>query len=91
MVNSQESTDRSYKFRRQHSIDPYIVDFVCLERKLIIELDGGCHECVGERDLERQRYLETLGFRVVRFTNEDVLEDLNAMAVGIGRIVLGIR
>ena len=48
-------------------------------------------DAVGERDLERQRYLETLGFRVVRVTNEDVLEDLNAMGVGIGRIVLGIR
>ena len=71
------------KFRRQHTLGPYIVDFVCIESCLVIELDGGYHDYVVEADLKRQEYLNQLGFTVLRFWNEDVLEDAEAVARGI--------
>ena len=61
-----------YKFRRQQIIQGYIVDFVCLEKKLIIELDGGQHAQQVEYDAERTRRLEKDGFRVLRFWNNSV-------------------
>ena len=64
---------RGVKFRRQAPIGAYIVDFVSMERKLIIELDGGHHADQRESDDTRTRRLESRGFRVVRFWNSDVL------------------
>ena len=62
------------KFRRQHVIPPYIVDLVCLERSLIIEVDGGQHaDSISDR--QRDAYLRRLGFRILRFWNNDVLEN----------------
>jgi primosomal protein N' (replication factor Y) len=62
------------KFRRQHVIDPYIVDFACLERWLIIEADGGQHaESLADR--RRDAHLGDRGFRVLRFWNNEVLEN----------------
>ena len=61
------------KFRRQHPIGPYVVDFVCLEQKLVIEVDGSQHVGQAEHDTKRTAYLKTLGFRVVRFWDNDVL------------------
>ena len=62
-----------FKFRRQHPIPPYIVDFVCLDEQLIVELDGGQHAEQTVRDIERTAFLETKGFRVIRFWNDVVL------------------
>lgn len=63
-----------YKFRRQHDIGKYIVDFVCLEHKLIIELDGGQHNEQAQKsyDDERTKYLEKNGYKVLRFWNNEV-------------------
>ncbi|HTO83286.1 MAG TPA: DUF559 domain-containing protein [Methylomirabilota bacterium] len=61
------------KFRRQHPIGPYIADFACVERMLVIELDGWSHEATVERDTKRQSEIEAAGFRVIRFYNDDVL------------------
>lgn len=63
------------KFRRQHVIKPYIVDFYCHEIGLVIELDGGQHgtEDAIEYDAERTKFLEALGLTVVRYWNHDVL------------------
>lgn len=61
-----------FKFRRQFVIEPYIVDFVCLERKLVVEADGSQHLQNAE-DKQRTRYLENLGFTVLRFWNHDIL------------------
>lgn len=63
------------KFRRQHVITPYIVDFYCHELALVIELDGSQHgiDDAIEYDAERTKFLEALGFRVVRYWNHDVL------------------
>jgi very-short-patch-repair endonuclease len=62
------------KFRRQYAIDRFIVDFYSKEGNLIIEVDGPIHDYTPEEDKLRQEFLESLGFRVVRFTNEHVLK-----------------
>jgi very-short-patch-repair endonuclease len=68
-----------YRFRRQRPIDAYIVDFICLESRLILELDGGQHAERKEQDAERTRRLEELGFRVLRFWNIDVLKEWDSV------------
>ena len=66
-----------FKFRKQVEIDGYVVDFLCAERRLIIEVDGGQHS--PERDARRTAYLESQDFRVIRFWNNDVLENLDGV------------
>jgi very-short-patch-repair endonuclease len=68
-------------FRRQAPIGPYVVDFFCPAKHLIIELDGGHHndDENAKRDRERQLWLEREGYRVVRFWNSDIAGDLNAV------------
>ena len=76
-----------FKFRRQHPFGDYILDFVCLERKLVIEVDGGQH---GERtkyDEIRTENILTAGFRVLRFWNTEVLQEIEAVKERIGRAV----
>ena len=70
-----------YKFRREHIIDEYIVDFVCLAKKLVIEVDGGYHDSIEiqEADAFRTENLEELGFRVIRFTNEEVIGNIDGV------------
>ncbi len=67
------------KFRRQHPIDPYIVDFICLEKKLIIELDGGNHntEEGKKNDKERSLYLQKNNYKLLRFWNNELITDLD--------------
>jgi very-short-patch-repair endonuclease len=60
------------KFRRQHGIGPYIVDFYCKEKNLIIEIDGSQHLDAKEYDKERDDYIETLGIKVLRFWNNEI-------------------
>ena len=64
------------KFRRQHVIDTYIPDFVALSIKLIVEVDGGIHIKKRKQDKERTKWLEILGYKVVRFKNEEVDNDI---------------
>ena len=70
-----------WKFRRQHPIDRYVVDFVTLDGKLIVEIDGVTHSSPSElqRDEARTKVLETCGFLVVRVTNTDVYENLEGV------------
>ena len=69
------------KFRRQHPIPPYIADFFCLEARLIIELDGSQHgeEAMEGADRHRTARLEGRGYRVLRFWNEEVLDNLESV------------
>jgi len=62
------------KFRRQHPIGPYVADFFCLEAKLVVELDGGGHDEDDQRRLDQARtqYLESCGYKVLRFWNNEV-------------------
>jgi 5-methyltetrahydrofolate--homocysteine methyltransferase len=65
-----------FKFKRQNLIGPYIVDYICLEKKLIVELDGVLHAGRIEYDERRDAFLEREGYRVIRFKNEDLLDDM---------------
>ena len=67
------------KFRRQWVIGPFIADLLCLERRLIVEIDGSVHDTQMERDRERQAYLESLGHRVFRVTASEVEGDIEAV------------
>ncbi|MEJ7691448.1 leucine--tRNA ligase [Daejeonella sp.] len=64
-----------YKIRRQHAIDTYIADFICLKKGLVIEVDGGYHSDNQESDGIRTEILNQLGFKVVRFSNEEVISN----------------
>jgi len=64
------------KFRRQHAVDRYIVDFYCHEMRLVIEVDGPTHDATVEEDTIRQQVIEDQGIRVLRFGNGEVFEDL---------------
>ena len=66
-------------FRNQHAIGNYIVDFCAPRRKLIIELDGSQHLEQKEYDEERTRYLETRGYRILRFWNNDIMNDIETV------------
>jgi very-short-patch-repair endonuclease len=68
-----------YKFRRQYPIGPFIVDFACLERKIVIEIDGSQHINNTAADNKRSDYLNKQGFRVLRFWNNDVLQEKEAV------------
>jgi very-short-patch-repair endonuclease len=68
-----------YKFRRQHPYGKYILDFVCLEAKLVIEVDGGQHQENTMYDQNRSMWLERQGFKVLRFWNNEVLNNLDAV------------
>ncbi len=72
-----------FKFRRQHLIDQYIVDFVNLDQKLIVEVDGGYHLNNKQEDLEREENLNRLGFKIVRFSNDEVLQKTNMVKAKI--------
>jgi very-short-patch-repair endonuclease len=75
-----------YKIRRQHPIGPFIVDFICQEAWLIVELDGGQHASQIEEDRNRTVYLEARGFRVVRFWNNQVLSEIQSVLT----VILGL-
>ncbi|MDF5718629.1 MAG: DUF559 domain-containing protein, partial [Rhizonema sp. NSF051] len=68
-----------FKFRRQHAIDRFIVDFYCGEAQLIVEVDGAVHQYTQQEDAIRQEFLESIGLRVVRFRNEDVLGSIDGV------------
>ena len=73
------------KFRRQVPIGAFYVDFFCSDSNLIIELDGESHEGRQKYDMRRSLYLESCGYRVFRITNDDVVEDIEAVALGIAK------
>jgi very-short-patch-repair endonuclease len=71
------------KFRRQQPIGPFIVDFVCFDPRVIVEVDGGQHAERLHDDEKRTRWLEAQGYRVLRFWNNDVLANTEAVAQAI--------
>ena len=70
-----------YKFRRQHPIYKYIADFYCHELSLVIELDGGVHDGLEqkEHDINRDQVIQEFGIRVLRIKNEEVMDDVEAV------------
>ncbi|MBN2766325.1 MAG: isoleucine--tRNA ligase [Paludibacteraceae bacterium] len=87
--NLQNKNFENYKFRREHIIGDFIVDFACLSKQLVIEVDGGYHNEENQQELDKLRteYLNKQGFTVIRFTNESILFDientLNAIKVAL--------
>src|SRR5215510_3537016 len=69
------------KFRRQHGIGPYIVDFYCPEQSFVIEIDGDSHADAEQidKDQRRDRYLQSIGLRVVRYRNNDIIKNLDGV------------
>ncbi|WP_289028478.1 endonuclease domain-containing protein [uncultured Algoriphagus sp.] len=78
-----------FKFRRQHPIDKYIVDFYCHQKKLVIEVDGSIHDQLDQKEYDsgRTSVLEEFGLKVIRFRNEEVLDNFQSV---IGRISKGL-
>jgi very-short-patch-repair endonuclease len=68
------------KFRRQQPIDNYIVDFVCFEKRVVIEVDGGQHASKRDKDAERDECLIRNGFKILRFWNNEVLQNMNGVS-----------
>ena len=75
----------SSKFRRQHPIDRFVVDFVCLRAKLVVEVDGATHgsPAARARDIERTQVLEAAGFHVMRIGNTDIRHNLEGVLESI--------
>ena len=67
------------KFRRQHPLAGYVVDFCCESARLIVEIDGESHIVTEQKDAFRQQQIEAAGYRVIRVSNDDVLHDLDAV------------
>jgi len=77
------------RFYRQFGIEYFVVDFCCWQKKLIIEVDGEIHDqkATAERDFERQSFLASLGFKFLRFKNQEVLENISGVLAEIRRWV----
>ncbi|MDQ3332941.1 MAG: endonuclease domain-containing protein [Planctomycetota bacterium] len=73
------------KFRRQVPVGPFVVDFYCEAAQLAVELDGLSHDNRGEYDKRRQKYLEEQGIRVLRMQNDELLENAEAVLLGIAK------
>lgn len=80
-----------HKFRRQQPLGNYVVDFVCLQRRLIIEVDGAGHLRQAARDLKRDEWLRSEGFRVLRFWDSDVLGQLESVEQAIWQALVAER
>ena len=74
-----------FKFRRQHPFGDYIIDFVCSEVMLAVEVDGGQHNAQEAEDTARTEYLNRAGFRVLRFWNNEVMREIDSVTAVIWR------
>ena len=78
-----------HRFRRQVPLGIYVVDFLCLERRLVVEVDGGQHAVAVEKDAVRSAWLEGEGFRVIQFWNNEVFENTEGVVDTIRRALAG--
>ena len=74
------------KFRRQHPIGPYVVDFYCHSIGLVVEVDGMSHDDKVCQDAEKTKHIEAQGLRILRVSNQDVMDDLDALTREIARL-----
>lgn len=79
------------KFRRQQGIGPYVADFYCKEKNLIIEVDGSQHLDAKEYDKERDAYMETLGMKVLRFWNSEIDKNIETVLMKVRETVAPLR
>lgn len=73
----------AYKFRRQHPIGPFIADFICIKHRLVVEIDGGQHSLNVHEDNRRTLYIESKGYKVLRFWNDQVLTNIQVVLEAI--------
>ena len=80
----------SLKFRRQHGIGPYIVDFYCSEKAVVIEVDGDVHGVADRmvQDQEREKALRSLGLRIIRYTNDDIMNNVEGVLEDLSQRLL---
>lgn len=79
--NALRSRQAAFKFRRQHPLPPYIADLACVEARLVVEVDGGQHGT--PRDAARDAILERMGWRVKRYWNSEVIENLDGVLADV--------
>ena len=72
------------KFRRQQPIGNYIVDFACFEKRVVVEVDGGQHQEKKDKDIERDMWLQSQGFQILRFWDNEVLKNIEGVLAVIG-------
>ena len=91
--NALRKNIKSYKFRRQHPIGDYIADFLCTQTKLVIEVDGGYHSTPEQQieDQWRTEFLQGKGYRVIRFSNEEVDTDIMQVINRINQELINIE
>lgn len=80
-----------FKIRRQHIIDSYITDFVCLSKKVVIEIDGDIHLTQIQEDKDRTEKLNELGYRVIRFSNDEVVKNAEKVKERIQEYLEGLK
>ncbi|MCX6717384.1 MAG: DUF559 domain-containing protein [Candidatus Taylorbacteria bacterium] len=81
--NILKNNNLGYKFRRQHSVGNYIVDFYCAHKKLVVELDGSQHLDNQEYDNKRSCYFDSLKIKVIRFWNNEIKNNINGVVMKI--------
>ncbi|MBP5770559.1 MAG: endonuclease domain-containing protein [Bacteroidaceae bacterium] len=88
--NALRDSRNGLRFRRQHPIGDYIADFVCLKRKLVIEVDGGYHDHPQQQQEDQWRtdFLEKMGYVVLRFRNEEINNSLNEVLERINAVLI---
>jgi len=76
--NRVRANQLGIKFRRQQPLENYVVDFICCEKKLIVELDGGQH-FENDKDVQRDNFLKARGYKVLRFWNNEVMRNIEGV------------
>jgi very-short-patch-repair endonuclease len=75
------------KFRREHPIGPYFADLACASKKLVVEIDGDYHDHVAKNDLEREEYFRQRGWKVIRFSDVEVEDDIESVGIAIANFL----
>ena len=75
------------KFRREHPIGPHFADIACVAEKLVVEIDGDYHDHVAIEDLEREAYFRQRGWKIIRFSDKEVEEDVVAVGIAIAKLL----
>jgi very-short-patch-repair endonuclease len=90
LVLRETSKAEGLRFRRQQAVHPYIADFACMKVRLLIELDGETHANTGGYDEARDKKLKNMGFTILRFSNDDVVKNVDGVAMEIIRQATGL-
>jgi len=91
VVLREEAKAREFKFRRQVALHPYVADFACMETRLLVELDGSSHEAQQNYDARREEHLRQMGFHVLRFSNDEVTNNVEGVVLAIMAKAEGLR